>query len=216
MTDAVPLNYAASGLMRAPDGTVYCGWRAGMPAYHDHEWGRPVADDRLLFEKICLEGFQSGLSWQTILNKRENFRAAFHDFDIDRVAAFDEADVTRLLGDTGIIRNRAKIVSAIHNAARARELIAQEGSLAAWLWSFEPTAEERPPVVDMAYWRNNPTSPASVRLSKALKRRGWSFVGPTTLYAFMQATGFVNDHLEGCACRAPLEALRATFVRPGR
>jgi DNA-3-methyladenine glycosylase I len=185
-----------------------------MPAYHDAEWGRPVADDRLLFEKICLEGFQSGLSWQTILNKRENFRAAFAGFDIATVAAFTEADVARLMANPGIIRNRAKIASAINNAQRALALVDEVGSLAAWLWRFEPPAEERPAVLDLAYWQANPTVPASVRLSKELKRRSWTFVGPTTLYALMQAVGFVNDHLEGCACRAPLEAARARFRRP--
>lgn len=204
----------APGLIAGPDGSARCFWHATMPDYHDTEWGRPVGDDRLLFEKICLEGFQSGLSWLTILNKRENFREAFHGFDIARVAAFDETDVSRLLGNAGIIRNRAKIMSAINNARRAQALVAETGSLAAWLWRFEPLPDERPSVIDLAYWQGNPTSAASTRLSKALKNRGWTFVGPTTLYAFMQATGFVNDHLEGCACRAPLEAIRERFVRP--
>ena len=215
MTDTPASTPDIPGLVTAPDGQRHCAWGVGMRAYHDDEWGRPMADDRLLFEKICLEGFQSGLSWQTILNKRENFRAAFAGFDIARVAAFTEADVERLMADPGIVRHRAKIASAINNAQRARALIEETGSLAAWLWSFAPPAEERPALVDLAYVKANPTVPASVRLSKALKQRGWTFVGPTTLYAFMQSVGFVNDHITGCACREPLEALRAAFKRPG-
>jgi DNA-3-methyladenine glycosylase I len=182
--------------------------------YHDHEWGRPVDDDRRLFEKICLEGFQSGLSWLTILRKRENFRKAFAGFDIDRVAAFTDADVERLVGDAGIIRHRGKIVSTVNNARRARELIKEAGSLAAFFWRFEPGADERPAVVDLKHLRANPTTAVSVRLSKDLKKRGWSFVGPTTVYAFMQAMGLVNDHLEGCTCRAEVEAARNAFKRP--
>jgi DNA-3-methyladenine glycosylase I len=183
-------------------------------AYHDREWGRPVADDRRLFEKICLEGFQSGLSWLTILRKRENFREAFAGFDFDKVAEFTDADVERLLQDAGIIRHRGKIVSTINNAKRARELANEAGSLAAFFWRFEPTAEERPAVVDLAHIRANPTTAVSVRISKELKKRGWSFVGPTTVYAFMQAMGLVNDHLEGCACREQVEAERKAFKRP--
>ncbi len=213
MTDSTSASELAPGLAADADGTVHCAWRESMTAYHDHEWGRPVGDDRLLFEKICLEGFQSGLSWQTILNKRENFREAFEGFEIARVAGYGEADIARLLANPGIVRNRAKIASAIHNARRARALLEETGSLAAWLWQFEPLPAERPQVVDMAYWKANPTTAASERLSKALKKRGWTFVGPTTLYAFMQATGFVNDHLEGCACRQPLEAARQRFKR---
>jgi DNA-3-methyladenine glycosylase I len=196
------------------DGAPYCLWRDAMPEYHDHEWGRPIRDDRLLFEKICLEGFQSGLSWQTILNKRENFREAFEGFDIERVARFGDADIERLVGNAGIIRHRGKIASTINNAKRASEFADKEGSLAAWLWAFEPKADERPPIVDVGYLRGNPTTAASVRLSKELKKRGWSFVGPTTLYAFMQSVGMVNDHLEGCACREPVEAIRSKFKRP--
>jgi DNA-3-methyladenine glycosylase I len=214
MTDQTSSPVDAAGLITAPDGQRHCAWGVAMRAYHDGEWGRPIADDRLLFEKICLEGFQSGLSWQTILNKRDNFRAAFAGFDIARVAAFTEADVDRLMADTGIVRNRAKIASTINNAKRARALIDEAGSLAAWLWAYAPKPEERPAVVDLAYVKANPTVPASVRLSKELKRRGWTFVGPTTLYAFMQSVGFVNDHLAGCACREPLEAIRAGFSRP--
>ncbi|HVW56543.1 MAG TPA: DNA-3-methyladenine glycosylase I [Rhizobiaceae bacterium] len=206
-----------NGLIEGIDGKMRCAWHANLPDYlhyHDHEWGRPVVDDRRLFEKICLEGFQSGLSWLTILRKRENFRRAFADFDFEKVACFGEVDVERLLGDAGIIRHRGKIVSAINNARRALELIEEKGSLAAYFWSFEPDPGERPEIVTYATLRANPTSPASVRLSKDLKKRGWSFVGPTTVYAHMQAMGLVNDHIEGCVCRAGIEAERAAFRRP--
>lgn len=202
------------GLATGPDGVTHCAWHAAMPDYHAHEWGLPVADDRQLFEKICLEGFQAGMSWSTILRKRENFRAAFHRFDRHAIARYTEAEVTRLMADAGIVRNRAKILSVINNAKRAQELIDEAGSLARWFWAFEPKADERPEVVDLAYWKANPTTPSSQRMSKELKKRGWTFVGPTTLYAFMQAMGLVNDHLEGCACRAPLEAKRLKFKRP--
>jgi DNA-3-methyladenine glycosylase I len=185
-----------------------------MPEYHGGEWGRPVGDDVRLFEKICLEGFQSGLAWITILRKRENFRAAFDGFDFHRVARYGEADIERLLGDAGIIRNRAKIVSTINNARRAIELIGETGSLAAWFWQFEPAAKDRPKILTLDYWQANPTSEASVALSKALKKRGWTFVGPTTVYAFMQAMGLVNDHLTGCTCRTIVEAERKAFKRP--
>lgn len=205
------------GIITGPDGVDRCFWHGNLPDYihyHDHEWGRPVADDRRLFEKICLEGFQSGLSWLTILRKRENFREAFAGFDFERVAAFTEADVERLLGNAGIVRHRGKIVSTINNARRARELVEEAGSLAAWFWKFEPAPEERPAIVDLAHLRANPTTAVSARISKELKKRGWSFVGPTTVYAFMQAMGMVNDHIEGCACRAGVEAARAGFRRP--
>ncbi|MDG4853614.1 MULTISPECIES: DNA-3-methyladenine glycosylase I [unclassified Mesorhizobium] len=206
-----------AGLLDGPDGIARCFWHGNLPDYldyHDHEWGRPVADDRRLFEKICLEGFQSGLSWLTILRKRENFREAFANFDFDRVAAFTDKDVERLLGNVGIIRHRGKIVSTINNARRAREMADEFGSLAAWFWKFEPGPDERPTVVDLAHLRANPTTAVSVRISKDLKKRGWSFVGPTTVYAFMQAMGLVNDHLEGCVCRAEVEAERQRFKRP--
>ncbi|EXL03710.1 DNA-3-methyladenine glycosylase I [Aquamicrobium defluvii] len=205
------------GIITGPDGMDRCFWHGNLPDYihyHDHEWGRPVADDRRLFEKICLEGFQSGLSWLTILRKRENFREAFSGFDFERVAEFTEADVERLLGNAGIVRHRGKIVSTVNNARRARELVDEAGSLAAWFWKFEPAPEERPAVVDLAHLRANPTTAVSTRISKELKKRGWSFVGPTTVYAFMQAMGMVNDHIEGCACRAGVEAERASFRRP--
>lgn len=207
----------ASGLTTDATGQTHCTWRTAAPEYpryHDHEWGVPVADDSQLYEKICLEGFQAGMAWITILRKREQFRAAFEGFDFRRVAQYGEADIARLMNDPGIVRNRAKIVSTINNARRACELVEETGSLAHWIWAFEPAEAERPAVVDMAYWTGNPTSPASVRLSKALKKRGWTFVGPTTMYALMQAMGMVNDHLEGCACRAQIEDLRRQFKRP--
>src|SRR5690606_17419602 len=163
---------------------------------------------------ICLEGFQSGLSWLTILRKRENFRAAFANFEFDRIAEFTDADVERLVLDAGIIRHRGKIVSTINSARRAQDLVEEAGSLAAWFWQFEPGPKERPKKVDLAHLRANPTTAVSVRISKELKKRGWSFVGPTTVYAFMQAMGLVNDHIEGCYCRAEIEKQRKAFKRP--
>lgn len=194
-----------------PDGRHRCRWCAAAPeflAYHDTEWGFPVDDDRRLFEKLCLEGFQSGLSWRTILAKRENFRAAFQGFDFDRIAGFTDADVDRLLSDAGIVRHRGKIAAVINNAKRARELVKREGSLAAYVWRFEPKADE------LAAPQTASTSPASIALSKDLKKRGWSFVGPTTVYAFMQAMGLINDHAEGCVVREQAAAARATFTPP--
>jgi DNA-3-methyladenine glycosylase I len=205
------------GIIVGDDGRKRCFWYGGLDdyrRYHDEEWGRPVTDDFRLFEKICLEGFQSGLSWLTILRKRENFRAAFAGFDFNRVAEFGEEDVTRLLTDAGIIRHRGKIVSTINNARRAIELREEFGSLAKFFWSFEPTAEHRPDVMTLESLRANPTTPVSVQLSKVLKKRGWTFVGPTTVYAFMQAMGLVNDHLDGCFCRTDVEAQRLRFKRP--
>ncbi|MEJ5282629.1 DNA-3-methyladenine glycosylase I [Pseudomonas sp. MYb541] len=207
----------APGLTTDETGQTYCTWRTAAPEYpryHDQEWGVPVADDIQLYEKICLEGFQAGMAWITILRKREQFRAAFEGFDFRRVAQYGEAEIARLMQDPGIVRNRAKIVSTINNARRACELVDESGSLARWLWAFEPNEDERPTRVDMAYWTGNPTSPASVRLSKALKKRGWTYVGPTTMYALMQAMGMVNDHLEGCVCRPQIEDLRRQFKRP--
>jgi DNA-3-methyladenine glycosylase I len=207
------------GLLRGADGVVRCFW-AGSDAlylrYHDEEWGFPVDDDRRLFEKICLEGFQSGLSWLTILRKRESFRSAFHAFDRERVARYGTRDVARLLKDAGIVRHRGKIESTIHNAALARELAREHGSLAAYFWSHEPAAAERPRRLTWAALRRMPTTPASIRLSKELKARGFSFVGPTTVYAFMQAMGLVNDHVEGCAVRERAERARRRFRRPRR
>ncbi len=206
-----------TGLITGDDGLARCFWHGNLEdyrRYHDDEWGYPVSDDRRLFEKICLEGFQSGLSWLTILRKRENFRAAFAGFDFEKVAQFGEDDIARLLADAGIVRHRGKIVSTINNAARAIELEAEFGSLARYFWSFEPAPEERPSRMDYATLRANPTSPTSVRLSKDLRKRGWTFVGPTTVYAFMQAMGLVNDHIEGCVCRGKVETMREAFSRP--
>jgi DNA-3-methyladenine glycosylase I len=205
------------GVIRGDDGRSRCFWQGGAPDYqdyHDREWGRPVVDDFRLFEKICLEGFQSGLSWLTILRKRENFRRAFAGFDIDKVARFGDRDVGRLLADAGIVRHRGKIESTINNAKRARELVAEAGSLAAYFWRFEPDPKSRPKRLDWQALRAMSTSPESVALSKDLKKRGWSFVGPTTVYAFMQAMGMVNDHVDGCFCRPEIEKARRTFKRP--
>lgn len=211
------MNDLAEGLIQGLDGKARCAWHGNLPdylAYHDNEWGRPVADDRRLFEKLCLEGFQSGLSWLTILRKRENFREAFEGFDFERIARFSEADVERLLGNAGIIRHGGKIRSTINNAKRAIEMREKEGSLAAYFWRYEPAAADRPGTIDHATVRANPTTPVSVEISKDLKKRGWSFVGPTTIYAFMQAMGMVNDHLEGCVIRPVVERERKVFKRP--
>ena len=182
-----------AGLVEGPDGVVRCSWPGNLPDYlhyHDQEWGRPVADDSRLFEKICLEGFQSGLSWLTILRKRENFRAAFAGFDFDKVADFTDADVERLVQDAGIIRHRGKIVSTINNAKRAQEMVDEAGSLAAWFWQLRAGRRRAAEEGRLAHLRANPTTAVSVRISKELKKRGWSFVGPTTVYAFMQAMGW--------------------------
>jgi DNA-3-methyladenine glycosylase I len=199
------------GLAPGPDGRMRCFWGVSAPDYvdyHDREWGFPVTDDRRLFEKLCLEGFQAGLSWLTILRKREAFRKAFAGFDPATVARFGARDVTRLLGDAGIVRHRGKIESTINNAGRALELIAEHGSLSAYVWGFVPPAAERPRPMTLAALRAMPTTPSSTALSKDLKRRGWTFVGPTTVYAFMQAMGLVDDHLEGCVIRRAAEAAR--------
>lgn len=195
----------------APDGAPRCAWVAGAPEfvdYHDREWGFPVADDRRLFEKICLEGFQSGLSWRTILAKRENFRTAFAGFEIDSVARFGPGDVERLLNDAGIVRHRGKIEATINNAHRAVDLAAEFGSLARYFWAHEPDPGEIPEPQSMT------TTPTSVALSKDLKRRGWAFVGPTTVFAFMQAMGLVNEHVVGCVTRTDVEQARAAFTPP--
>ena len=194
-----------------------CAWGSGDPLYtryHDEEWGFPVADDRHLFEKLCLEGFQSGLSWLTILRKRQAFRAAFRAFDVDALARFGPRDVARLLKDAGIVRHRGKIESTLNNARRARELAEEKGSLATFFWSFEPPPADRPKRLTRGALRRMATTPASIALSRDLKKRGWTFVGPTTAYAFMQAMGIVNDHLEGCAVRERVEEARAHFRRP--
>lgn len=191
------------------DGKKRCHWCASTPeyvAYHDREWGFPVDDDRRLFEKLSLEGFQSGLSWRTILKKRENFRAAFSNFDFDRVARFTARDVTRLLADAGIVRHRGKIEAVINNARCAHEMVEAEGSLAAFFWKYSPAKEAAKPVF-MA------TSPESIALSKELKKRGWKFVGPTTVYAFMQAMGLVNDHAADCVFRGHAERQRRRAAR---
>jgi len=213
MSDEVP-----AGLMRRADGRVSCWWHGTDPlyeTYHDTEWGRPIDEDRRLFEKLCLEGFQSGLSWITILRKRENFRNAFAGFDMEKVARFGEKDVERLVQDAGIVRHRGKIESVINNAKRALELQEEAGSIAGFVWRYEPGPKDRPKRVDHQTLMEMPKTAASTALSKDLKKRGWSFVGPTTVYAFMQSMGIVNDHLEGCHCRAAVEAERAAFTRPG-
>jgi DNA-3-methyladenine glycosylase I len=194
-----------------PDGKARCRWSASAPdflRYHDTEWGFPVSDDCRLFEKLSLEGFQSGLSWRTILAKRENFRAAFHDFDFEKVARYGTRDVARLLKNEGIIRHRGKIEAVINNARRACELVEREGSLGAFLWRYEAKQPGEP--------QSMTTSPESIALSKNLKKMGWAFVGPTTMFAFMQAMGLLNDHAEDCAIRAKVESARKTFKRPCR
>jgi DNA-3-methyladenine glycosylase I len=206
-----------SSVVRGDDGKHRCFWGASSQeyrAYHDREWGRPVADDRALFEKLCLEGFQSGLSWLTILRKRENFRAAFAGFDFTKVARFGPRDVERLLADAGIVRHRGKIESVVNNARRTVELIAESGSLAAFIWHYEPAKTSRPKRVDWPTLTAMSTTAESTALSKDLKRRGWTFVGPTTVYAFMQAMGLVNDHLHGCDFRSEVERARSKFARP--
>lgn len=193
------------------DGKPRCRWCSAAPEffdYHDKEWGFPVDDDQRLFEKLCLEGFQSGLSWRTILAKRENFRKAFHGFDFERIARFKPRDVERLLKDEGIVRHRGKIEAVINNAQRVRELVKEEGSLAAYIWRFEPDPKQ------LAEPQSASTSAESVALSKDLKKRGWKFVGPTTVYAFMQAMGLINDHVDGCVTRAKVERARKKFKRP--
>jgi DNA-3-methyladenine glycosylase I len=194
-----------------PDGKPRCRWCAAAPeflAYHDAEWGFPVSDDRRLFEKLCLEGFQSGLSWRTILAKRDNFRAAFQGFDFRKVARFRARDVERLLANDGIVRHRGKIEAAINNAKCAEQMAAEHGSLAAYFWRYEPKRPSRPQAVSV--------TTESIALSKDLKKRGWAFVGPTTVYAFMQAMGLVNDHVPRCAVWPEVEAARKRFERPAR
>jgi DNA-3-methyladenine glycosylase I len=208
---------ARRGLVRGEDGSVRCYWAGSTGdylAYHDREWGFPVTDDRRLFEKVCLEGFQAGLSWLTILRKREGFRRAFAGFDPEKVARFGAREVRRLLGDAGIVRHRGKIESVIHNARRALDLREEFGSLASYFWRFEPPAADRPRRLTYAALCRLTASPASAALSRDLKHRGWKFVGPTTAYAFMQAMGLVNDHLEGCWVRAEAERARGRLRRP--
>jgi DNA-3-methyladenine glycosylase I len=206
---------ARQGIALGGDGVARCFWADSAPeyrAYHDVEWGFPVSDDVRLFEKLSLEGFQAGLSWLTILRKRESFRAAFAGFDFNRVAGFGERDVARLLGNAGIVRHRGKIEAVINNAGRALELVAAEGSIAHYVWQFEPARHagklNRDRLADLA------TTTESTALSKDLKRRGWRFVGPTTAYAFMQAMGLTNDHLDGCDARVRADRARVAFQRP--
>jgi DNA-3-methyladenine glycosylase I len=204
---------ASNGVVRGEDGVLRCWWGESTPeyrAYHDREWGFPVADDVRLFEKLSLEGFQSGLSWLTILRKREAFRRAFAGFDFADVARFDERDVARLLEDASIVRHRGKIEAVINNARRAVELVSEEGSLAAFVWRFEPTSRETALERDAIVAHTD----ESRALARELKRRGWRFVGPTTVYAFMQAMGLVNDHMDGCAAWAEVERARSEFARP--
>lgn len=198
-------------LFVAEDGEARCKWCGAAPeflAYHDKEWGFPVDDDQRLFEKLCLESFQSGLSWRTILAKRDNFRRAFEQFDFYKVAEFTERDVERLLLDEGIVRHRGKIEAVINNARCAKVLVEKEGSLAAFFWSYEPDPNS------LVEPQTASTSEASVALSKALKKMGWKFVGPTTAYAFMQAMGLINDHAKGCVVRERVTEARSQFNRP--
>ena len=206
-----------SGVAEGSDGLTRCWWCVGdglYEEYHDREWGRLVDDDNRLFEKLCLEGFQSGLSWLIILRKRENFRKAFRGFDIPTVARFNTRSVERLLMDAGIVRHRGKIESTINNARRCLDLIDEFGSLASYVWSYEPGSSTRPAHLDWPTVASQPTSPESVAMSKDLKRRGWRFVGPTTVYAFMEAMGLVNDHMSACELRDQVEAERQAFARP--
>jgi DNA-3-methyladenine glycosylase I len=202
-------------LLTGADGLARCWWPGTDPryvAYHDHEWGLPVADDTLLFEHLCLEAFQAGLAWITVLRKREAFRRAFAGWDLGAMARMGEADVARLMGDAGIVRNRVKIQAVLHNSRKALELKEECGSLCAFFWRFEGTRNGPP---RFATRKEAPaTSKESEALSAALKERGWRFVGPTGMYACMQAVGMVNDHLEGCCCRERVLSARAAFVCP--
>lgn len=200
-------------MIPGPDGRSRCSWCSAAPEfidYHDTEWGFPVADDQRLFEKMSLEGFQCGLSWRTILARRENFRAAFHDFDFNKVARFTARDLDRLLKDAGIVRHRGKIEAVINNARRTLDLVEREGPLAAFIWRFEPDSRQ------LAKPQTASTFAESIALSKDLKKQGWKFVGPTTVYAFMQAMGLINDHVEDCVIRAGVERARRQFERPGQ
>jgi len=200
--------------MKADTGCLFPSNDPLFKIYHDTEWGYPVSNDTRIFEKICLEGFQSGLSWQTILHRREFFRVAFDQFNIDKVAKYSEIDLCRLLADSNIIRNRRKIVSAINNANRALELQSEFGSLAHFIWQYEPKDEKRPELVTRAWLAKNTMTEESTGLSHALKKRGWKFIGPTNMYALMQALGLVNDHTADCTCRDKVEKAREQFSRP--
>ncbi|WP_299599864.1 DNA-3-methyladenine glycosylase I [uncultured Tateyamaria sp.] len=195
----------------AADGLARCKWSGAAPEfldYHDHEWGFPVSDDIRLFEKLCLESFQSGLSWRTILTKREGFRAAFDGFDFHKIARYNARDIDRLLNDESIVRHAGKIAAVINNAACAVKMVETEGKLASFFWGFEPNAEDLGPP------QSQSTSETSIALARELKRRGWKFLGPTTVFAFMQAMGLINDHSEGCAIRAAADEARRKFQRP--
>lgn len=201
-----------NGLVQGFDGKLRCFWAGSNEdyiAYHDHEWGYPMHDDIRLFEKICLEGFQAGLSWYTILKKRENFRRAFDGFDFNIIANYDDKKVEALLSDSGIVRHRGKINSVINNAKCALKIVEEKGSLDSYFWSFKPPKSELFATYDLATLKANPISEASKRLSKDLKNRGFSFVGPTTIYAFMQAMGMINDHIDGCFCRPILAKMQS-------
>ncbi|WP_375656285.1 DNA-3-methyladenine glycosylase I [Bartonella sp. MR63HLJHH] len=194
----------AEGLLKGVDGKVRCAWAGTDPlycAYHDNEWGKPVFEDICLFEKICLEGFQAGLSWFTILKKRSFFRIAFDHFDFEKIAHYDELKVQMLMQNKDIVRHQRKIQSVLNNALRAQEIITEWGSLSRYFWSFQPPQSERYEKIDFQTLSAHPTTPASLCLSQDLKKRGWTFIGPTICYAFMQSVGIVNDHLEGCFCR---------------
>jgi DNA-3-methyladenine glycosylase I len=206
---------AATDISVGPDGVARCWWADSddlYRRYHDQEWGRPVADDRLLFEKLTLEGFMSGLSWLTILRKRENFRRAFRDFEPRVVARFGARDAARLMRDEGIVRNRAKIDATINNARRYPELVKEFGSFAAYAWRFAPPPRKK--LIDRDELMRIKYSAEALALSKELRKRGWAFVGPTTVYSFMEAMGLVNDHLRGCAAGTEVQRLEREFVRP--
>lgn len=206
-----------NGLIEGADGKWRCSWHSNDPeylCYHDEEWGCPVDTDQRLFEKINLEGFQAGLSWLTILRKRDNFREAFDDFDFKKIAKYKDEDIERLVKNAGIIRHRGKIKSTINNAYRVQEVIEEFGSFAAYIWRFEPDDKARPSKCDYKTLSKITMSDESIALSKDLKKRGWSFVGPTTCYAFLQSMGVVNDHVEGCCCRPKIEEERKKFKRP--
>ena len=208
---------APTGLFTDDKQVTRCVWcRATLEYqhYHDHEWGFQVNDDRRLFEKVCLEGFQAGLSWLTILKKREAFRRGFADFDMDQVAGFGESETRRLLLDAGIVRHQGKIASTINNAQRAQEVRQEFGSLAAYSWRFEPARTTRPQQITHLTMSPIPTSQERIEQSRDLRKRGWSFVGPTTMYAFMQAMGLVNDHIQGCAARTRALQARSDFKSP--
>ncbi len=207
----------AKGLEHGADEQPKCFWCTGhtdYEAYHDDEWGRPVKDDIRLFEKMVLEGFQSGLSWLTILRKRDNFRRAFKVFDFKKVAQFGRKDVNRLLQNAGIVRHRGKVEAAVNNAQRALDLVDEFDSLASYIWRYEPDKDSRPKKLTKHALMTLTQAPESVALSKDLKKRGWRFVGPTTMYAFMQSMGMVNDHIEGCSMRDVVEREREKFKRP--